>query len=88
MFASASLREERVEGVIATPNGFVRWHLTIRLNAVLEAEKLPARIANLDTSLSKVKAEDLTHICKVCKVEKKAAKVVRQSAQSGSGSVA
>ena len=57
--------EEGVEGVITTTNSLVTWHLSIRLDAMLEAEKLPARIANLDASLSEVKAEDLTHICKV-----------------------
>jgi len=61
MLASACLAKESVEGVITTTDSFVTWHLPIRLNAVLEAEKLPARIANLDATLSKVKAEDLTH---------------------------
>jgi len=39
--------------------------LTVWLDSVLEAEKLPACVANLDASLSEVKAEDFTHICKV-----------------------
>jgi hypothetical protein len=64
MLASTSLGEEGVEGVIATTNGFIGGHLSIRLDAVLEAEKLPASIANLHTTLSEVKAEDLTHSCK------------------------
>jgi hypothetical protein len=34
MFASTSLTEESVEGVISTPNGFVTWHLSIWLNAM------------------------------------------------------
>jgi len=38
--------------------------LAIWLDAMLEAEELPASISNLDTSLSKVKAKDLTHGCK------------------------
>ena len=62
---STCFTEEGVEGVITTTNSLVTWHLSIRLDAMLEAEKLPARIANLDASLSEVKAEDLTHICKV-----------------------
>jgi len=65
MLASACLTEEGVEGIITTTNGFVTWHLSIRLDSVLEAEELPARIANLDASLSEMKAEDLTHGCKV-----------------------
>ena len=64
MLASTSLRKESVESVIATADGLVAGHLTIRLDAVLEAEKLPARIANLNTTLTKMKAEDLTHDCK------------------------
>ena len=30
----------------------VRWHLSIGLDAVLEAEKLPASIADLDAALT------------------------------------
>merc|ERR1740130_1721509 len=52
MLASACLTEEGVEGIITTTDGFVTWHLSIRLDSVLEAEKLPASIANLDASLS------------------------------------
>jgi hypothetical protein len=65
MLASAGLGEEGVEGIIATANGLVARHLSVRLDAVLEAEKLPASIANLDATLSEVKAKDLTHGCKV-----------------------
>jgi len=64
VLACTSLREEGVERVVTTANGLVTWHLTIRLDAVLEAEKLPAGISNLDTALTEVKAEDLTHDCK------------------------
>mmetsp|Transcript_104496 Transcript_104496/g.336774 ORF Transcript_104496/g.336774 Transcript_104496/m.336774 type:complete len:201 (+) Transcript_104496:488-1090(+) len=64
MFAGASLREKRVEGVVATADGLVARHLSIWLNAVLQAEKLPARIANLDTGLADVNADRLTHGCK------------------------
>lgn len=47
MLASTSLREEGVEGVVATADGLVRRHLAIRLNAMLKAIQLPAGIANL-----------------------------------------
>jgi hypothetical protein len=42
-------------------NSFVGWHLAIRLDAVLEAVKLPARIASLDTSLTDMDGDTLTH---------------------------
>jgi len=54
MFSSTSLREEGVESIITTSNGFVRWHLTVWLNTVLEAEELPTGITDLDTSLTDV----------------------------------
>ena len=43
--ASTSLGEEGVECIVTTANCLVAGHLTIRLDAVLEAEKLPASIA-------------------------------------------
>jgi phosphoribosylformylglycinamidine (FGAM) synthase-like amidotransferase family enzyme len=61
VLASTSLRKEGVEGVIATSNGFIRRHLSVRLNAVLEAVKLPASITSLDTSLSNVDRDTFTH---------------------------
>ena len=41
VLAGAGLREEGVEGVVATTDGLVRGHLAVRLDAVLEAEELP-----------------------------------------------
>jgi hypothetical protein len=61
MLSSTGLGEEGVERIIATANGFVAWHLTIRLDAVLQAEQLPARISNLDTALANVDTDALTH---------------------------
>jgi len=63
VLSSAGLAEEGVKCIVSTSDCLVTWHLTIRLDAMLEAEELPARIANLDTSLAKVKAKDLTHSC-------------------------
>ena len=40
----------------------VRRHLTIGLNAVLEAVQLPARVARLDAGLADVEIDYLTHI--------------------------
>jgi hypothetical protein len=62
VLASTSLGEEGVEGIITTADGLVRGHLAVRLNTVLEAVKLPAGIADLDTSLTDVEGNDLTHV--------------------------
>jgi hypothetical protein len=55
VLASTSLGEEGVEGVIAATDSLVGGHLAVRLDAVLEAEKLPAGVTGLDTGLAKVK---------------------------------
>jgi len=60
VFAGAGLAEEGVEGVITTADGLVRGHLTIGLDAVLQAVQLPAGITDLDTSLSDVDRDALT----------------------------
>jgi hypothetical protein len=44
VFASTSLREKGVERIITTSDSLVRRHLAIRLNAVLEAVKLPTSL--------------------------------------------
>jgi len=54
VFTSTSFTEEGVESIITTTNGFVRWHLTVRLDTVFEAEELPACVTNLDTGLTDV----------------------------------
>jgi hypothetical protein len=79
VLTGTSLREECIESIIASTDGFVTWHLTIRLNAVLEAKELPARIANLNTALSKVKAENLTHDYKVELKRKARCKIASRS---------
>jgi len=65
MLASAGFTEEGIERIVATTNSFVAGHLTIWLNAVFEAEELPARIANLNTTLTDVKAKGFAHCCNV-----------------------
>jgi len=62
VLASTSLGEEGVERIITTTDGLVTWHLTIWLDAVLEAEKLPACVTNLNATLAKVQAKDFTHL--------------------------
>ena len=54
VLASTGLGEEGVESIITTSDGLVRWHLTVRLDSVLEAEKLPACVTDLDTGLTNV----------------------------------
>jgi len=61
MLACTSFREECVESIITTTNGLVTWHLAIRLDAMLQTKQLPTGIANLDTALTNVDADDLTH---------------------------
>ena len=60
MFAGAGLAEEGVEGVVATSNGLVAGHLAIRLDAVLQAVELPARVTDLDAGLSYMDGDALS----------------------------
>ncbi len=60
MFASSSLAEERVEGVVSSSDGLVTGHLAIRLDPVLQTVQLPAGIADLDSGLANVYADTLT----------------------------
>jgi len=64
VFACTGLAEERIESIIATAYGLVTGHLSVRLDTMLQTEELPARVTNLDTTLTKVKAENLAHDCK------------------------
>jgi len=52
VFASTSLGEKGVEGVITAADGFVTGHLPVGLNPVLKAEKFPAGVSGLDTGLT------------------------------------
>jgi hypothetical protein len=61
MLACTGFGEKSIEGVVATTNRFVAWHLTIRLNTVLQAKQLPTSVTNLDACLAKVKAKGFTH---------------------------
>ena len=68
VLTSTSLGEEGVESVVTTTDGFIGRHLTIRLDTVLEAEKLPAGVTNLDTGLTDVDGNDFSHgVCVSCK---------------------
>jgi len=63
VLACTSLGEKGVEGVVATADGLVRGHLAVWLDAVLEAVELPASITDLDTGLSDVDGDTLSHFC-------------------------
>ena len=60
MFAGAGLAEECVGGVVAAADGLVGGHLTVGLDAVLQAVQLPAGIADLHTRLAHVDGNALT----------------------------
>ena len=60
VLASSGLTEEGVEGVVTTSDGLVTWHLTIRLDTVLETVQFPAGITDLDTGLSDVDRDTFT----------------------------
>jgi hypothetical protein len=62
VLSGTSLGEEGVEGIIASSDGLVRGHLSVGLDAVLEAVQLPARISDLDSGLSDVNGDNLTHV--------------------------
>ena len=54
MLSGSSLREEGIEWIITSSKGFVAGHLTIRLDSMLQAVKLPTSVAHLATSLANV----------------------------------
>lgn len=60
VFSGSSLAEEGVKTVITSSDGFVRWHLTVRLDAMFETVKFPAGITNLDSGLTNVDWDTLT----------------------------
>ena len=60
MLPSSGLGEESIETVISGSDGLVGGHLTIRLDAVLQAVELPAGVTDLATSLADVDRDALT----------------------------
>jgi hypothetical protein len=61
VFAGTSFREKGVEGVVATADGFVGRHLSVRLDAVFEAVKLPTGVTHLDSGLADMDGDDFSH---------------------------
>ena len=66
VFTGTGFREEGVEGIITTTDGFIGWHLTVWLDTVLKAEELPAGVTDLDTSLTDVDGNNFSHCKGVC----------------------
>jgi len=60
VLSGASLAEEGVEGVVAAADGLVGGHLTVGLDAMLQAVQLPAGVADLNAGLSHVDGDTLT----------------------------
>ena len=60
MFSRTSLAEESIEGIIASSNSLVTWHLTVRLDSVFQAIQLPAGIADLHSGLADMDGYTLT----------------------------
>jgi len=62
VLAGTSLGEEGVESIVATADSLIGGHLTVGLDSVLEAEKFPAGVTDLDTGLADVDGNDFTHL--------------------------
>ena len=60
VLAGARLAEEGVERVVASSDRLVARHLTVGLDAVLEAIQLPAGVAHLETALADVYGDAFT----------------------------
>lgn len=60
IFSSSSVTEEGGKGVVMATNRLLAWHLTIRLDAMLQAVQLPAGVSHLNTSLANVDRDALT----------------------------
>jgi hypothetical protein len=61
VFTGTSFGEKGVEGIIATTDGLIGGHLAIGLNAVLQAVEFPTGITDLDSGLSDVNRDTLSH---------------------------
>jgi hypothetical protein len=63
VLSSSGLGEESVESIITASDSFIGWHLSVWLNSVLKTEQFPTGITDLDTSLTNVNGDDLSHCC-------------------------
>ncbi len=62
VLSSSGLGEEGVEGVVSSSDGLIGRHLSVGLDAVFQAEKFPASVSDLNTSLSNMNRDDLSHL--------------------------
>ncbi len=60
VLSSSSLAEESVEGVITSSDSFVRRHLPVWLDSMLEAIQLPTSISDLGPGLANMDGDTLT----------------------------
>ena len=58
MLSASGFREEGGEGIVS--KGLVRWHMTVRLDAMLKAVELPAGVSDLTTRLTDVDGDTFT----------------------------
>ena len=54
VFSSSSFAEKRIETIIAASDGFIRWHLTIRLYSMFQTIQFPTGISDLNSGLTDV----------------------------------
>jgi len=64
VLAGTGFGEKGVERVVAATDGFVGRHLSIWLDTVLEAVEFPTGVTDLDTGLSDVDRDTLSHFCR------------------------
>jgi hypothetical protein len=67
VFTGTGFREKGVESIITSSNGFVRWHLSVRLDTVFKTEEFPTGVTDLDTTLSNVNTNTFSHFLVVLK---------------------
>lgn len=60
MLSSARFAEESVKRIVSAANGLVARHLSVGLDAMLEAVQLPTRVTDLHTSLTDMNRDALT----------------------------
>jgi hypothetical protein len=61
VLSSTSFTEKGVESIVSSSDSLVRGHLTVGLDSVLKAIKLPASVTDLDTGLSNVDGDYFAH---------------------------
>ena len=59
VLSCSGFAEERVKGIVSSTDGFVAWHLAIRLNSMFQTVQFPTGVSNLNTSLANVNRDTL-----------------------------